>query len=39
MAFWAGKAKMLLRIKLLQHSAFEGLKQNRDFQKHAKRVL
>jgi hypothetical protein len=39
MAFWAGKSKMLLRIKLLQHKAFEGLKKNRDFSKHAKRVL
>lgn len=39
MAFWAGKSKTLLRIKLLQYRAFEGLKQFRDFSKHSKRVL
>jgi hypothetical protein len=31
MAFWAGKSKTLLRIKLLEYRAFEGLKQNRAF--------
>ena len=39
MAFWAGKSKTLLRIKLLQHQAFEGLKKYRDFKKHSKMVL
>lgn len=39
MAFWAGKSKMLLRIKLLQNRAFEGFKQFRAFKKHAKQVL
>jgi len=39
MAFWAGKSKTLLRIKLLEYRAFEGLKQNRAFQKHNKLVL
>lgn len=39
MAFWAGKAKTLLRIKLLQHQAFDSLKKYRDFQKHSKKVL
>lgn len=39
MSFWAAKAKMLLRIKLLQHKAFDSLKKYRDFKKHSKRVL
>lgn len=39
MAFWAGKAKMMLRIKLLQFKAFDGLRKYRDFQMHSKRVL
>lgn len=39
MAFWAGKSKTLLRIKLLEYRAFEGLKQNRAFYKHNKLVL
>ena len=39
MAFWAGKAKMLLRIKLLQNKAFEALKSYWQFKRHAKRVL
>lgn len=39
MSFWAGKAKMMLRIKLLQHQAFYALRKYRDFKKHSKRVL
>ena len=39
MAFWAGKSKTLLRIKLLQHEAFDGLRKYRDFKKHSKLVL
>lgn len=39
MAFWAGKSKMLLRIKLLQHQAFDGLRKYHDFKKHSKLVL
>lgn len=39
MAFWAGKSKLLLRIKLLQNKSFEALKQYWVFKKHSKKVL
>ena len=39
MSFWAGKSKMLLRIKLLENLAFSALKSYRDFKKHSKRIL
>jgi hypothetical protein len=39
MAFWAGKSKTLLRIKLVEHKAFEAFKSFWQFKKHSKKVL
>ena len=39
MAFWAGKSKTLLRMKVLQYKAFDALKKYKEFKKHSGKVL